>query len=120
MADFTPIAGTHDFQMIGQVNPPGAAIDGNMVGACYDELGEEIPLPTGYSFLEESPLVTRLVCPTVADANDAPDVIVAQKADKDLASGPPVYIAGQKFRVKTIAPEAASINTVAAGVVPKL
>lgn len=119
MADYTPKAGAEDFQMTGVVNPPGASIDGNMVGACYDPFGDEIALPAGYSFLEESQFVTRLVCPATPDATEQPDLIVGQKADADL-SPTQAYLSGNTFTVRTIAPSAASITTTAAGVVPKL
>ena len=118
MADFMPVAGVQDFQMSGVIEPAGARVDGNLVGAAYDEVGNEVVLPSGYSFFEESQLVTRLVCPTTADDSAAPDLIVGQKADRDLSTSVD-FIRGGTFTVKTVPPAATGVTS-SAGIVPKL
>ena len=118
MADLTPMAGIHDVQLVAEVFPVGARVDGNAVGAFVDANGEEVLAPVGYSFIEESQLVTRLVYPVVADDVNAPDVLVKQKADADLSEAQ-VFLSGATFSVKTIAPNATEIRTTT-GLVPKL
>lgn len=110
MADFTPHAGVEDFELTAVVKPIGAKIDGNMIGQCYDEMGNEIPPPAGYSIVERSQLVSRLVCPSVEDAEGVPDVIFGQKADKLIGPGD-AYIKGNTYTVRTIAPEAAVVES---------
>jgi len=118
MADLTPVAGEADVMLTGQLVPANARIDGNMVGQAYDAAGNETTLPAGYEFVEEGPLTTRVVCPLDPDDVNAPDVIVGQKADKDLSEGV-VFLTGEKFSIKTIPASATEIHT-GAGIVPKV